>query len=584
MGVLTKEYVYKVHDDATYKGTFRDVQSEFSYYQAINTAGVQLEVILGNAFPDTGADVAADFMVDESSNNFVDETGNLLITESTYTFQNIPIALGNRLTVDMIDDNNPDGITVFDGIITSWKADYRDNSVTLKALSYGVFLDESVIKSGAELQILNDEAAAIDTYFIFSGSDPGGYRKLAQEITAGSAYELGTVSANLSFFGTDSTDRRATLELYAGTLSVPGELLASITIDLENLLSSPSAAFDENNFEWVDFTFSTPIALTSSSVYHFVLSSSFVQTVDGRPYQFGARYSSMDNYAGGDMWYYDVDSDAWVELTGADLFFRLYSTSGSVVAAYTNADPSDILRDILDDYASQGGLISYTSETIDDTEKSVNHEFNLNTFYEGIRVLYEFAGGGFYWYGDPATNLLYFKLSNNNADHTLVLKRHIEAIELEQNLDQVVNAIYFSGGDDGSGVNVFRYNTNSSSIGSYGQWLERISNNRVHNDADADLISQSEISRRSSPAFIGRVTVLDQQYEIETLRIGQIVEFRGFNNLIDSLLLQIIGRTIYADRVELELGTIQERNSKYLDDVNRRLIALETVDNPDIPT
>lgn len=589
MATLNKTYAYKVYSGATYLGMLQNVTSEFSYNQTINSAGAQLGIELGDAFPDINASLSTNYLVDDLGNHIIDESGNRLVADSTYVFGNLPITLGNRVIVTEYDDENINGSTVFDGLISIWEANYKENKTTITVLGFGITLDNFVIKSGDALQIsqlsfVDDGSSAIFSYTpAASYSVTTGYCLVAQTFQPASNYNISKISVQLifdaKFFGYLSYDTRVIMSVYSGTPDVPGTLLGSVTVDTRPLSTT---------FTYIDFAFGNPISVISGNNYFFQVESIYIETSSLKIANFQIGYIAGNLYAGGKAWFNkDSNGDGiaeWSDLGGnLDLSFKIYSTAGNVVSPYTSSDTSAIVRDLLDDFNSQGGLISYTDDSIEDSGAIVNYTFNLNTFLEGIDAMYKLAGGGFYWYVDPATNILYFKNTGTTADHTMVLGKHIDNIILSQNLDKIKNTVYFSGGEV-AGTNIFRLNQNTNSVNLYGQWLDRISNNRVIDNNTADLISVAEISRYSNPDFVGTLTIIDDAYDIESFNIGEMMGFKNFNNLIDSLLLQIIGIYRYPGSAELALGIITQRNSKQLDELDRRIQALETFNNPDTPT
>lgn len=582
-------YLYKAYTiTGDYLGLLENVSSDFSYNQEINTGGASLDIEIANAFSDVGATLSEELLVDHTGDEIIDELGNDIAVSQEFVFDNVPMSVGNRITVFEFNKYHPNGLQVFDGFVFTWATDHIENKLTIKVLSFGALLDNYIIKTGLTIEIEQESVSADNDFYISyaENASNSNYHQtyIYQSFQPGSDFALTKIAVKLSAAG-GQADRRATLNLYAGTPDDEGELLGTVTVDTTGLTGTP---------QLVEFVFGTPINVLNGDDYFFRLESVHKETdgsfgpgpgdttVTRAPFFVSYNYPSA--YAGGKAWFFNQDTGLTAFDDNYDLVFTIYSTAGNVLSPYTNSDPSNILRDIIDNFISQGGLVNYTEESIDDVGGSVNHTFNLNTFLEGIRLLFDIAGANFYWYVDPGSNTLYFKQTPSTPDHTLLQGNHITNLNISQSLAGMRNSIYFSGGDDGSGDNIFRLNSNAASILNYGQWLGRTSNNRVTDNDTADLISIGELSRYSNPSFICTVVVPADVYDISSFAIGQLVGFGNFGNLIDSLQLQIVGKVPQPGQVELRLGTIIQRSTKFFDELNRRLINIETIDNPDAPS
>lgn len=557
MPTITKQYVYKVYDaTGTFKADLANVVSEFGYSQDINSAGAQLEIKLANLLTDVEASQVDEFLITETGDMFIDEVGNHLVASAEFAFDNIPLDLGNRVKVFAYYDGQEDGEQVFDGLISGWRSNFNDETITVTVLSYGVQLDNYVLNSdptGTSIeQIISDKE-----YTLLAGATNAiaqSFNIPADAIVAAltvKGYQSGGPLCNFEWF------------LYSGTPPSPGPVVAS----------GVGKVFDSTSTTQT-ITLTTPQTLNGDyflEIYNLTSGSAiFLEATNTNP------------YAGGQV--YINPNPNWTSVATDDLVFSVLSSSGGTDLAFVDTDPGTILRRIMDQLASQGGLISYTDDTIELTNSEASYSYKIQTILEGVRKVLEISPDGWYWYVDPGTSLLHYHLTSNDTDHTLILGRHIKSLDVEYTLEDLVNTVYFSGGDTGAGENLFKVGTNPVSATAFGQWLELASDNRVTLDDTAETIITGKLNRDAAPVFRTQVIVPDEVYNIESFKLGEVINFRNCNNLIDTLHFQIVRLSRMPDHVRLDLGTLRPKASAELEDVRRRLNALETIDNPDAPS
>jgi hypothetical protein len=68
------------------------------------------------------------------------------------------------------------------------------------------------------------------------------------------------------------------------------------------------------------------------------------------------------------------------------------------------------------------------------------------------------------------------------------------------------------------------------------------------------------IGRYKNPIFSSPLVISSAKYNIESIKLGQTVQFRNFGNFIDDLApLQIVSLTYSPTAVTIELGDLMER-------------------------
>lgn len=249
-----------------------------------------------------------------------------------------------------------------------------------------------------------------------------------------------------------------------------------------------------------------------------------------------------------------------------------------------NTDPTDMFKTAIDSANTQGSEVSYDLTSTDNTGLLLDYTFRLATALEGVKVAYNLAPSGWYWYIDLGTNIAYFKNTASTATHKLIKGRHLANLKLRMSIQNVKNKVYFTGGDIGGGVNLFSYYSDDASIAEYGPRIDRRTDNRVTVQTTANAYGQGVIGTSKDEAYYTEVDVLDGTYDITLFKPGDTVGFRGFGNFIESLILQIVRIDYTPQKAKLYLGTIPPRQSSTIEQVRRDLLSVQTVNNPSEPS
>lgn len=265
---------------------------------------------------------------------------------------------------------------------------------------------------------------------------------------------------------------------------------------------------------------------------------------------------------------------------GYDLDQYVVSSGSNTTVAFNSYDPSDIVRDGLDAFATASDSdISYDASTIDDTGTVVSYTFKLNTYLELLKKSIELAPSDWFFYLDMGSSLINFKGRPSEPDHYFHLGREIESLELRGNIEGVVNDVYFVGAET-AGVPLYKRYTETPAARTR-RALRRISDSRVSLEDTAELISAGENERNNQILYRSTLRILDKMYDIESIKLGQLIGFRNFGNYIDTLEMQIVGRRYTPEAVELQLGTLLPKVSKRVEDLSRNL---KTAENENVPT
>lgn len=268
---------------------------------------------------------------------------------------------------------------------------------------------------------------------------------------------------------------------------------------------------------------------------------------------------------------------------GWDLDQYPVSSGSSTTVAFSSTDPSQIIKTGITSFqTASGSAISWTSSTVATTGTTVSYTFKANTYLELLKKALELAPSNWYFYLDQGTQLINFKGESATPDHYLHLGKHIESLDLRGNIENVVNDVLFIGGET-AGVSLYDRTTVAPSSKTR-RSLRRLSDSRVTDLTTSSLLSNSEISRNNQILYRSTLSVLDKNYDIESIKLGQMIGFRNFGNYIDSLQLQVVGKSYTPEAVELQLGTLLPQITKRVSDIKRNLEAQESEFVPATPS
>lgn len=587
--MLPKTYAYKVYRDGEYLGLLPNVISEFSYSQDINSGFSQLSIVVGASADVNSNDVEA--LQTELGEDITDEFGAVLTTERPLDLvgndnPNALIRCNNTIEVYEYSDDDINGVLVFAGYMEDWEASYGGSeNINVACLSYGVDLTDYIIQTGTS----TITTQSIDT----TTATPSGVwgKAFAQQIEPVSNIAIDGLRLKLAnngalptevmlVYGNPELDSFAVIT-GANTYTLgPGNVLLATSTTVQVNAASPTEyyfAFDESH------------TLAAGSLYYAL-------------FWYGAFETNVLQLAGAGLADLPIVAAHIGELYTAllptnnmstnpvystafpALYIELLSTGGSVVSPYTNSDPTVILRDIIDNYVGQGGRVNYSASSTDLTGLSIDYEFNLQTTLEGVKKCLELAPADWYWYVNPATQVLYFLQTEATATHTFIKGLHISKLQLKASIENVRNLLYFSGGLSGA-TNLFTKYVNTTSRAELGrQRLERKSDNRVTVQATADAIGEAFLDEHESEDYQTRITIIGATYDLASLNPGDTIGFSGFGNFVDNLILQIVNIRRHPDYAELTVGQFPPRQTAMVQQALADIDKLQTIDNPSTPS
>ncbi|GAA1073946.1 hypothetical protein [Tsukamurella spumae] len=271
---------------------------------------------------------------------------------------------------------------------------------------------------------------------------------------------------------------------------------------------------------------------------------------------------------------YGDEQAVWVTLSshGFELSNEVVRTGENTNVTFNGQDTGAIFRGVLN---SNPGRMSYEPTTIIDTGVTDQVVAQLNTKLEVMESAFDLAPDGWWWRGDVAENNVYLQPLSSGYDHTFIVGWHIKELRLKRSLENLVNTVYFVGGQtDPNNVNttMYRKYTNPASYAAWRKGLERITDRRYLVGASMARRANKVLSRRHAPIFSATVKVTSGRYDLESIRVGQTVGFKNNGNYIDSVPpMQIVSRQYTPSMVTLELGVVLDRVADTMTSMEKRL-------------
>jgi hypothetical protein len=222
-----------------------------------------------------------------------------------------------------------------------------------------------------------------------------------------------------------------------------------------------------------------------------------------------------------------------VVITCAGYIYQLQTdileNAQKVYFKYTSTDPSAILKDVIDKFRAvrSDAKINYGSgtTTIQNTAKSVNLEFYLNTPLEAIQRAASL--GNYNWnFRIGVDNLLYFGAIPTSATHLFIMGKDIESLSIDRNIQETKNGILVT---NGLSVNdpeyLFKVTKDTSSISTYGRKYQIYRDSRLKYTGGAGTeYANRFINLYKDPLNTVTIKVLDSNlaggYDIESIKPG----------------------------------------------------------------
>lgn len=299
-----------------------------------------------------------------------------------------------------------------------------------------------------------------------------------------------------------------------------------------------------------------------------------------------------------------------------DLANNVLEDSGDTELAYATTDPSDIMKDLLDRYnLLPSAVLNYSGSSIEDTGTSVSYTYNTTNFQEAVKKVVELCPENWYFRVEP-DDILYLSSmeDTDNISHRFTIGRDILEYTPEKRFDNIINTVYFRGGDTGGGVYLYYKYTNSGSVGEYGTRAMFLIDQRVIVAGTAEIMANRVLNANNNPEIRVVIKVMDSNvendseqylgYDLESIKVGQTCKIlnatkQSYNLWGESIWdeddwdfditnavgqqLQIMSVDYYPDYAILELSNKQPDIAKRIEDIDRNWKDNVAVENPATP-
>jgi len=207
---------------------------------------------------------------------------------------------------------------------------------------------------------------------------------------------------------------------------------------------------------------------------------------------------------------------------------QVQDISGNTSISYSNMDYADIFKDLFEKYQLQGGFATFTTPSVNPVGFEISITFKNESFLEALQRLAGFLPRGWYWYLDGDNVFHLDQTDFTNISHVLWVGKEVSDVTFDLSYADIVNEVYFSGGETGTGE-LYRKKRIQSSVNNYGVRAERISDGRVTSVDTAELKMDNLLAFSSYPIRIVEFTVEDGNlnrsgYDIESLRPGDSIQ------------------------------------------------------------
>lgn len=270
---------------------------------------------------------------------------------------------------------------------------------------------------------------------------------------------------------------------------------------------------------------------------------------------------------------------------GWELSHEVVRSGETTTVTYSTTEIKEIVEDVLD---TNPGVMTYDTASIGTTGISPTLKFQLNTKLEAIQAAYDQTPDGWYWYGNVAENLIYMKPTASTKQHTFVLGKHIKSLKVKRSIENLVNKVYFVGGEVTPGTpstTLYKKYQDTTSQTNWRVGLARITDRRFTIEANAARKASKQISRYKDPIFTSPLVISSARYDIESIKLGETVGFANFGNFVDSLPpLQIVALSYAPTAVTLQLGEVQKSQMDMITDVENDLSNEQYQDLPTTPS
>lgn len=487
--------------------------------------------------------------------------------------ENDEVILTEADEIILVQDGAPEGDPIFSGYVPEWELDFGDtDDISVPLLTHSQELNNIMLET-EDVPTFNTSSTPTTSYIGIAGGGPTDLQRLCQVWRATSTTPLGRLRL-YCLGGWPASDIPVTISLYNGSNPAsPGSFIATA----ESVI--PAHPDDSTEKAYVDFYFD-PFTPVNGNDYLIYIDTDYSKTGGNPTYPANFFYGS--SLANGSLWYIGgVDIPSWTD-SGQDLYFVFYQLGGATTRTFNSVPPENIAKLIIDFARTRGARVNYSADSIDVSNTLVSLTIKGNTIAEALDAVLKVCPADWYMYYDFGDNIFHLHARPETKEHTYYKGKDTVKLKVKRSILNLVNDVYFTGG--GSPTPLYIRKTDQSKINDWRRGLAKLSDNRVTVQATAEILAQALIDQKSDPIYSGTLRVLEVDFPIEEVNIGEISGFAGFGELVDALGMQNMSITYHPEALDITLNTLTPKVQKRIEDIKRNLDALEQANNPTSPT
>lgn len=235
------------------------------------------------------------------------------------------------------------------------------------------------------------------------------------------------------------------------------------------------------------------------------------------------------------------------------LFNEIYYKQGGETTFRKNADPAEILKDIVDQVKeAYPNLFSYTAESIVNYGQSVELEIKDKKCGD---LIAEIVSGTNYQFFIWADGIVRYQPKPSEISHYFTYEKDVKALTIPIDFEQVVNVVrvqYWYIGWPHSWITKFAENTES--IQKFWRKEITIVNQSLHWEASANLYRDQYLLQNSKGKQNISLTV-NSLYQIEKIHPGDLIKIRNLGVEVSGLQVSSVSYSYEQSVLKLEYTT-----------------------------
>lgn len=603
----TKLYEYKIYDPHTgdFLGRWNDVVSEFTYSQEINTGGSNIDVTLARnsdsvvrSFEALTTDDGTPITTDSD----VEIAAEISTTNAIGPGTTVDLNLDVKVYVFPEDGSDVDGELIFTGYISKYTSNYGSKENTIVSVfSYGADMDNYVLEdddsrtrvpylSVDPSDIIKDALNRFNSDGGIPSFDHGGTTIDDTGTDVSYTFNVNTIlevinkglelaptdwywyydqAINNVHFHARPTEPTHTFVLGKHIIDLNLEKYIEDLTNVVYFTGGPQNPFISDPFTGTAGTAITSHTGTVGATWSLVTGSGAGSAVISDANRL------RSNSATEASWYASGESFSSDMTISADVYIASWAGNTGLIgrvsqSAYTyylaKLDPTGNKAQIYKNIAGSFTLLAEAAYSNPGTGTTHNMQFKI----EGAELSLLIDGDTY--------------VRATNTDIPTGSRAGLRMVSADSNTTGIHYANFQVSSQANQDVNIFKKYTDATSLSDYRRGLQRLNDSRVKLESSADILAQSAIDRGKEPRYQSSVKISDRVYDIESIKLGELVTFRNFGNFIDTLEMQIVRIDYTPAAVTLQLDTLLPSVPKRLEDVKRNLNQSDMVNNPDTPS